>query len=87
VLVSLSSYFFLKKERHRLSKKNIWTHEGPSIEKKEKNIWTHEGPSKKKKKKDSHALKKNLYRERDHTKGVSISSTTIHTRAHVDLIV
>ena len=26
-------------------------------------------------------------RERDHTKGVSISSTTIHTHAHLDLIV
>jgi len=26
-------------------------------------------------------------RERDHTKGVSIPSTTIHSRAHLDLIV
>jgi len=26
-------------------------------------------------------------RERDHRKGVSIPSTTIHTRAHLDLIV
>ena len=38
-------------------------------------------------KKDSHALKKNLYRERDHTKGVSIPSITIHACAHLDLIV
>jgi len=30
---------------------------------------------------------KNLYRERDHTKGVSIPSITIHARAHLDLIV
>ena len=28
-----------------------------------------------------------IQRERDHTKGVSISSTTIHTLAHLDLIV
>ena len=55
-----------------------------AIEKKNGHMKVHE---KKKKKKDSHALKKNLYRERDHTKGVSVPSTTIHTRAHLDLIV
>ena len=39
-------------------------------------------------KKDSHALKKNLQMERDHTKGVSIHHNIhyIHTRAHLDLI-
>ena len=40
------------------------------------------------KKRYSHSLKRiYIYRERDHTKGVSIPSTTIHTRAHLDLIV
>jgi len=67
-------------------RKKMWTHEGPSVEKR-KNIYGHMKVHEKKEKKDSHALKKNLYRERDHTKGVSISSTTIHTRAHLDLIV
>ena len=44
---SLSPVFVKKKEeRHGLSrKKYIWTHEGPSIEKKErKKMWAHEGP-------------------------------------------
>jgi hypothetical protein len=37
---------FLKKkrERHRLSRKKIWTHEGPSIEKKKEKMWAQEGP-------------------------------------------
>jgi hypothetical protein len=46
-------------------------------------IWTHEGPEKKE---DSHILKR-IYKERDYTKGVSIPSTIIHTRARLDLIV
>jgi len=45
----------------------------------------HEKKREKKKKRESHALKKNLQMERDHTKGVSIHH--IHTRAHLDLIV
>ena len=40
---SLCPVFVKKKEEwHGLSKK-IWTHEGPSIEKKKK-MWAHEGP-------------------------------------------
>jgi len=46
--LSLSLQILLQK-RYWLSKK-IWTHEGPSIKKKEK-IWTHEGPRKKRKEK------------------------------------
>ena len=61
------------------------------MEKKEKE--THEGLERerdrereRKRRRDSHAFKK-IQRERDHTKGVSIPSTIIHTRAHLDLIV
>ena len=55
-------------------------------EKKEKE--THEGLEREgeRERRDSHAIKK-IQRERDHTKGVSIPSTIIHTRAHLDLIV
>jgi hypothetical protein len=52
VLVSLQ--FLLEKKRgmgYREKKrgmghqeKNIWTHEGPSIEKKKEKMWAHEGP-------------------------------------------
>ena len=78
---SLSPVFVKKEEeRHGLSNKNIWTHEGPSIGKKCGHMKVHE------KKRDSHTLKR-IYIERDHTKGVFISSTTIHKRAHLDLIV
>ena len=38
--------------------KNIWTHEGPSIEKKERKKYGHMKVHKKKKKKDSHAHKR-----------------------------
>jgi len=35
----------VKKMRESMGyQKKLWTHEGPSVEKKEKNIWTHEGP-------------------------------------------
>ena len=39
------SLVFVKKRREAwaIEKKNIWTHEGPSIEKKKK-MWAHEGP-------------------------------------------
>ena len=33
-----------KKEKAWAIEKKMWTHEGPSVEKKKKNIWTHEGP-------------------------------------------
>ena len=44
---------------------------------------------KKKKKEEEIAMlsEEVIERERDHTKGVPISSPTIHTRAHLDLIV
>jgi len=50
-----------REERHGLSrKKNIWTHEGPIIEKKERKKYGHIKVHEKKKKKreDSHALKR-----------------------------
>ena len=62
--------------------KKIWTHEGLGIEKKYRHMKVHE-----KNKKIAMLSKEFIQRERDHTKGVSISSTTIHTRAHLDLIV
>ena len=42
---SLSLKFLFKKEAWAIEKK-IWTHEGPSIEKKRKRkkMWAHEGP-------------------------------------------
>ena len=54
---SLSPVFVKKKEeeRHRLSRKKIWTHEGPSIEKKKKKCGHMKAHEKKKK---SHALKR-----------------------------
>ena len=87
--LSPSSYCLKEREREKAwaIEKKCGHMKVQVLKKKEKNIWTHEGPWKKRKKKDSHALKKNLYRERDHTKGVFIPSTTIHTRAHLDLIV
>ena len=40
---SLSLQFLLKKREAWAIEKKIWTHEGPSIEKKKK-MWAHEGP-------------------------------------------
>ena len=51
VSLSLSLQWLLKKKRKNGLSTKMWTHEGPSVEKKKKNIWTHEGPWKKKKKK------------------------------------
>ena len=50
-------------------------------------VGTWRSMKKKKEKRRYPCSQKNLYRVRDHTKGVSISSTTIHTHAHLDLIV
>ena len=89
MLVSLSS-FCLQKERHGLSRKKIWTYEGPSIEKKNRkkkiygNMKVHE---KKRKKRDSHALKRIYIGREIIQKEFSIPYITIHTRAHLDLIV
>ena len=41
----------------------------------------------KKKREGEIAMLSKEFIERDHTKGVSIPSTIIHTRAHLDLIV
>ena len=64
-----------------------WTHEGPNIQKKRKKSVGHMKVHEKKetRKKDSHALKKNLQTERDHTKGVSIHhiSSTISRHVHI----
>ena len=62
--LSLSPFFVKKKRGMGYRKKNIWTHEGPSIEKKERKKYGHMKVHKKRKekiKKDRHALKKILY--------------------------
>ena len=41
---SLSPVIVKKKRESMGYRKKMWTHEGPSVEKKKKNIWTHEGP-------------------------------------------
>ena len=56
------------------------------LKKKEKEIYGHMKVHKKNKK-ITMLSKEFIYRERDHTKGVSISTNTIHTHAHLDLIV
>ena len=48
---------FKKREAWAIEKK-IWTHEGPSIEKKERKKCGHMKVHEKKEKKDSHALKR-----------------------------
>ena len=77
------SFSFSKKKRHGLSRKKYGHMKVQVLKKKEKKMWAHEGPWKKR----YPCSQNNLYRERDHTKGVSIPSTIIHTLAHLDLIV
>ena len=47
-MCGISLQFLSKKQKKRTEawaiEKKIWTHEGPSIEKKKKKMWAHEGP-------------------------------------------
>jgi len=83
VCVGLSLQLLLKNEAWAIKKyEPMKVHE----KKGEKRRGPMKVPEKKGRRRDSHALKK-IHRERHHTKGVSISSTIIHIRAHLDLIV
>ena len=59
---------------------------GSMKKREEKEKETPEGLEKKEREEEIAMLSKEFI-EKDHTKGVSIPSTIIHTRAHLDLIV
>ena len=88
--LSLSLQLLLQK-RHGLSKKREKYMDTPMFKywkkKRKKGPWRSLNKNKEEEEEIVMLSEKLIERERDHTKGVSISSTIIHTRAHLDMIV